>query len=337
MRSRLAIALLLSASAPRICAAAGVSAEASSLAEQRYREGRASLEGGDFEGARLAFVQAYALDAEPRYLCSLAQAEAKGGHPLEALAHFRQYLRLPAVTEDERRAASSFVADVSAKTGHIRVETVAGATITLDSTTEVGTTPLVDPIDVAPGPHRLRATKGAQSATATIAPGAGETVVWQLQWESPPGPGAAGGSGPPLAPSPAPEEGLTPNGKPLPTTKWIVAAGLVGGGLLSFGVAGAFTGAASNEATKEFQLSAQTGVCLQPPTTAACAALKNAADVHATYGNVAIGFIAGGGALAAAGVVALVAWPTLKPAKARGFFAPVVTASGGGAQWVQPF
>ena len=352
MDSKLAFVLLLvAASAPSYCAAADLEPDAATsagaLAEQRFREGDAAMNRGDFEGARLAFVQAYALEASPRNLVGLATAEARGGHPLEALTHFRQYLRLPSLTEAERGAAAGWMADAASKTGHIRVETSPGATIRVDTTLDAGVTPLSDPIDVAPGPHHLTATRAARTASTTIEPHAGETVVWQLQWESPAGDATAarsvgGGSGASVAssgigpPSGTPAvPGLTPDGKPLPTTKWIVAASLLGAGLLSFGIAGGVTAAGSNEASKEADLSAQTGVCPQPPMTAACAALKSAADAHAADGNVAIGFVAAGGVLAVAAVLALV-WPTPKPST-TGLVVPVVAPGTGGVQWIRSF
>jgi hypothetical protein len=293
---------------------------------------------GSFEEARLAFVQAYALDPMRRYLWSLAIAEAKGEHPIEALAHFRQYLRLPSVTDDERRTAAVWMSEAAAKTGHVRVETLPGAAITVDSGFDAGVTPLADPIDVLPGRHSLLATRGAQTASTTIEPHAGETVVWQLQWAVPPSAVPAGPTAGQAARSVAPHgsEGLTPDRKPLPTTKWIVAASLVAGGLLSFGVAGGVSAAGANEGSKESQLGAQTGVCTQPPMTPGCVALKNAADAHAADGNIALWFVGAGGALVAAGVLALVAWPTPKPT-ASGFVVPIVTPTGGGAQWVQQF
>lgn len=359
MASRLALALFFAVSAPRVCVAgeAGTGAppntapdpanataqNAGALAQQRYREGDAAMNRSDFEGARLAFVQAYALDPSPQYLWNLAIAEAKGAHPIEALGHLRQYLRLPSVTETERSAAAVWMADAASKTGHIRVETSPGATITLDSTFNAGTTPLAEPLDVPPGPHRLTATRGAQTASTSVEPHAGETVVWQLQWESVPAAGPGAPSSAEASAASHPQTGtaelprtLTPNGKPLPTTKWIVAASLVGAGLVTFGVAGGVTAAGSNEASKEAQLSAQTGVCLQPPVTAACAALKSAADARATYGNFALGLASAGGALVVAGVLALVIWPTAKP-RTTGFVAPIVASGGGGAQWIQSF
>jgi hypothetical protein len=296
MGFKLSMAVLVAASAPRICAASdapstatpassattstasGPVSSAGALAEQRYREGTGSLERGDFEAARLAFVQAYALDSQPRYLYDLAVAEAKGTHPIEALAHLRQYLTLPGITEADRSAASLLMAEAASKTGQIRVE---------------------------------------QSAPEAAAQGAGVQ-----------GPSAAAASS---------GEELTPNGKPLPTTKWIVAAGLVAGGLVTFGIAGAVAAAGSNESSKEADLSLQTGVCLQPPMTSACTALKNAADARATDGDVAIGFASAGGALVVAGLLALIAWPAAKSPQTTGFFAPFVTSRSAGAQWAQQF
>ncbi|MGD0677802.1 MAG: hypothetical protein ABSC94_20495, partial [Polyangiaceae bacterium] len=119
------------------------------LASQRDLEGEAALGKRDFEAARLAFVQAYALDAQTKYLLDLATAEEEGGHPLDSLLHLHEVLRLPNVTDAERRRATPLVAKANLEVGHVRVETGATATIRVDGA-DMGRTPLADPVDVAP-------------------------------------------------------------------------------------------------------------------------------------------------------------------------------------------
>jgi hypothetical protein len=320
----------------------GSASDATTLAKERSVEGALALGKRDFEGARLAFLQALAIDPQPRYLWSLAVAEDKGVHPLEALVHVRQYLQRPGVTEEDRRNAAPLIADASARVGHIRVDTASAATVVLDGTTPVGTVAPANVVDVAPGHHTMQARLGAQSASTDIDAHPGETVVWQLQFEPgkqapvAPTPSAAG---PPRAAPTADLDRalafLTANGKPLPSEKWIVSASLVAAGLVSFGIVGVFSVAASNQDNKWTDLSAQTGLCPQPPMTSACASLKNAADARATDQNVAVGFIVGGATLITAGIVTLIAWPN--PHAASGILTPIVTPGGGGAQWVGRF
>ncbi len=320
----------------------GFASDATTLAKERSVEGALALEKHDFEGARLAFLQALAIDAQPRYLWSLAVAEDKGAHPLEALAHFRQYLQRPGVTEEDRHNAAPLMADASARVGHIRVDAASAATVVLDGATPVGTVPPANVVDVAPGHHTLHARLGVQSASTDIDAHPGETVVWQLQFEpakqAPAAPTPIAAGPPSAAPSSDLDRALaflTPNGKPLPSEKWVVSASLVAAGLVSFGIVGAFSVAASNQDNKWTDLSAQTGVCPQPPMTSACMSLKNAADARATDQNVAVGFIVGGATLVTAGIVALIAWPNPHPSS--GMVTPMLTPGGGGAQWVGRF
>src|SRR5437870_1675886 len=62
-------------------------------ARARFKEGVDFFDKGQYENARLAFLQAYALKKHPAVLLNLAQSSAKAAHPLEAAKYFQQYLR----------------------------------------------------------------------------------------------------------------------------------------------------------------------------------------------------------------------------------------------------
>ena len=80
--------------------------EARADAEKRLEEGLQRYAKGDYEGARLAFAQAYAVLTSIDLLYNLMRSEVKSGHPLEALVHIHQMLRDPkATTEDARSGA----------------------------------------------------------------------------------------------------------------------------------------------------------------------------------------------------------------------------------------
>src|SRR5262249_4659779 len=62
-------------------------------ARARFKEGVDFYDKGQYENARLAFLQAYALKKHPAVLLNLAQSSAKAGHALEASKYFQQFLR----------------------------------------------------------------------------------------------------------------------------------------------------------------------------------------------------------------------------------------------------
>src|SRR6185436_14035989 len=62
-------------------------------ARARFKEGVDFYDKGQFENARLAFLQAYALKKHPAVLLNLAQSSAKSGHALEASKYFQQFLK----------------------------------------------------------------------------------------------------------------------------------------------------------------------------------------------------------------------------------------------------
>src|SRR6266850_1224616 len=62
-------------------------------ARARFQEGVGFYDKGEFENARAAFLQAYALRKHPAVLLNLAQSSLKSNHTLEASKYFQQYLR----------------------------------------------------------------------------------------------------------------------------------------------------------------------------------------------------------------------------------------------------
>jgi hypothetical protein len=324
--------LFVIATSPGVSLAAD-SNTSDTVGEARAHEGADALEKGDFEAARLAFAQAYAVDPRPGYLWGLAVAEGKTNRPLDALGHLRIFLQsLPAGESDDRRKAEALLAEEATHVGHVRIEAPEGARIAIDGGPNVGVSPLPGPVDVTPGRHTLQAQLGAESASTAVSPGAGETVVWQLQFEHvhPVAPPRA------VARTVLPAENR-PTKKPAASTRWVVSAGMLVGGLASFAVFGGFLAASSDENSKWAVLNLETGTCPQPPTTAQCQSLKSAADSRAADQNIAVGFGVAGGALIVAGIVNLLVWPEPHREAPRTSWAPVVAPGFAGAQWSAHF
>src|ERR1700678_2416554 len=115
-------------------------------ARARVNESVEFFDKGQFENARAAFLQAYALRKHPAVLINLAQSSLRAGHTLEAAKFFTQYLHeSSSLTDAQRGDAEKGLADARTKLGRIDVSAAAGAEISLDGD-KVGTTPLADPV-----------------------------------------------------------------------------------------------------------------------------------------------------------------------------------------------
>jgi len=343
MKARpIAFALLLALSPaalsiPRVAHAQGAQDDALiKAARARFQEGVDAFDKGNYEAARAAFKQAYALRQHPAVLLNLAQSSLKSGHYLEAAKFFQQYLNDPA--GDKKSDASKGLADSRAKLGRLDVTAPPGSEVMVDNDV-VGKTPLNEAVDVEAGNHTVRAklvdgTSSEQKIVVTagqVQPvrfGAAATVV------TPP-------TNPPLDTShpPANPEANRPPENPLPNNPppnnpppeqhgekvhpaaalpMIIAGGVVAvGGAIVAGVFGALKSTANDNYTKVQSdiISAQQadGIknpsCSPPPSgkyTNACATLvsnRDAVNQDATVANTFIVVSIVGAAVAVGGVV----------------------------------
>jgi len=138
-------------------------------ARERFKEGVSYFDNKEFERARLAFVQAYALKPHPALLLNLAQSELRSGHEAEAATHFARYLREHAeATEEQRQAAREGLDSAKQAVGVVTLTVdQAGAEILVDGTS-AGRSPLDDPLYLSPGEHTIVAQKGGETARTTV-------------------------------------------------------------------------------------------------------------------------------------------------------------------------
>jgi hypothetical protein len=131
------------------------------VARKRFQEGVAAADARNYEAARLAFQQAYALKPHPSVLRNLGQAELKTGHYLDAARHLSTFIRDTTFgTPAERESAKKSLAEAETKIGKLLLEVdVAGAEIAVDGEMS-GRSPLgADPIYVEPGQRVVRVQK----------------------------------------------------------------------------------------------------------------------------------------------------------------------------------
>lgn len=218
-------------------------------ARERFKEGVSYFDQKQYEKARAAFLQAYALKKHPAVLLNLAQSELRSGHERDAAKHFAIYLREATdASAPERDAAQSGLAAAKAVLAEINVSTSPDAEILVDGQSE-GTSPLPGPVYLEPGTHTIEAKKGSRVAKLTLTAKPGETKDARVLFDVEPAkvaPSARPASAAPTQASdeePATSETSTSSGGRQPFFRWLLTspAGVISGGstvLLGLGSGG---------------------------------------------------------------------------------------------------
>ncbi|MDP9001523.1 MAG: hypothetical protein M3O46_15585 [Myxococcota bacterium] len=309
------------------------------MARARFKEGVEFYDKGEYEQARVAFLQAYALKRHPAVLLNLAWSCLKSGHALEADRYFKQFLAEGRdITEKQRADANDGLAQSRARLGRIDVIAAAGTELTIDGD-RVGNAPLAEPLMVEIGAHmvKFKAPDGTTDSESITVLG-GEKAVARFKMTTvvptapPSAPPSEAAAPPPQATPPAakerpPEEtnrqaehatviqpaGAETGGPSVFSTPKNLAPVIILGGVAVVGFVGAgtflfFKGQAQSKADDlRNQIEAKNGRCPPLPRDAArfqaaCDAFsKDISDVNddAVWGNV---FLAGG-LVATAGAV----------------------------------
>lgn len=354
--SRIATLLLFSLLPTMVPATAFAQDDAvTTQARARFKEGVDAYDKGQYENARLAFLQAYALKKHPAVLLNLAQSSAKSNHPLEAARYFQQFLKeSTSPTPQQQRDAETGLAEVRQKLGRIEIIAPPGTEITLDDANKLGVTPFPEPVDVEVGPHALKsstetvkviATAG-QKVQARFGSGTGAPVVVPV----------VPAESPPLK-SPPPDTNavgltteppsdtrktnlLSPPDSMVPVYLGLIVAGLGGAGAITFALfksdaqTKADSGANDIRRVAEAQGTPSKGICnsadprIQAQFGSSCKTLKDnqdKVDTDATIANISL-VVMGVGLLTAGG------WYLLGPKKesrAAASTTPVVTPYAG--------
>ena len=352
--SRIAAGVLvafLSSSVPQLAAAQDDPVTVQARA--RFKEGVDFYDKGQFENARLAFLQAYALKKHPAVLLNLAQSSAKAGHPLEAAKYFQQFLKESTSASPQQRAdAESGLVEVRQKLGRIDIVAPAGTEITLDEKDRLGTAPFNEPVDVEPGAHSLRAPNETVRVTASAGQkvqarfGGGVQPVSPVPVAPAPGPVTAPPASPPAAAdtSTQPDADLGNGKQPLPMWPGYVGIGVAGAGLIGVilfavfkadaqskadGVAGEIRNAANKRGISSVGVCTSTNPSIQKDFSGACATLKqnnNKVDTNATIANVS-GVVMGVGAAFA--ITWLITVPIVNHKRNKSAELPVITPYAG--------
>lgn len=269
-------------------------------AQARFNEGLQLADAGKNEEARLKFTQAVAVLKAPAVLFNLARVEQLTGHEMEALAHYKQFLKAaetdPKVTDAMREKTRGYIAELSKKAGQIDIDAPPDARVSIDG--KPLEAPATEPVHVAPGRHVVEAAFQGKVKSVAVDCTAGNVSKARLDFEN-------GGTEPPRE-----EEKKTwSTGKVV--TVAALGAGAVAGGVLFF----VFRGQAQSN-VEDAQAVLKGSGCVGVTGDSRCdqaATLKNDRDSNQTISNVAL---IGGITLAAGALGTAFLWPNAKKEQA---------------------
>lgn len=208
------------------------------MARERFKEGVGYFDQKQYDKARAAFLQAYALKKHPAVLLNLAQSELRSAHEADAATHFSAYLREATDSTDaEKQAAEAGLAAAKVTVGEVEVKVAErGAEIYVDGSLQ-GNSPLPGALYVAPGTHTVEARKDGRTASTQINAVAGKHIEAELEFApAKPAPSAAATAETP-PPEVSPEPLTSGSGGRKPFFKWLVSSpvGITGLGLTLLG------------------------------------------------------------------------------------------------------
>jgi len=280
-------------------------------AEERWGEGRKLYEDGKIDEARLKYAQAFAVLQRTNILWNLAVAEFHSGRPLEALRHFKQFVRRPdALPDDVARATDKYIPEATRQTSHVKVDASPGLEVLVDDEVQPGATPLREEIDVAPGTHTVVARWHDRTESKTIACPAGQTVVVRFEVQP----------------------GSTKVVAVYPKARTFVAAGLGVAAVAATAVGVVFAMDSRSRDDEKSVILLDPGIC-RDRASPGCVAWQERLDAQQTSATLATAFYVGGGVLAAGALATYFLWPRAKTdgeGGGRALVTPEISGTGAG-------
>ncbi|MBK8213275.1 MAG: hypothetical protein IPK71_05935 [Myxococcales bacterium] len=272
---------------------------------ERFAEGNKLYTEGNFEGARLKFMQALAVARTPSLLFNLARSEERTGKLAEAYLHYQEYLKFPNLPAKGKADAERYAAELEKKVGRIQIDAPAGSHVQVDGK-DVGPAPFGGPIAVEAGAHQVML--GTETKPVTCGAGTVVTVTFEAKPSDvvPPekGPG-------PITPPPKEE---------MERGSWLVPGILAGVGVVGMGV-GLGLGAAAKGKSDDLAATITPGQCADASRcTEQSSTISSVSGLNA---GAIVGYVVGGSALVGAVVATLVIRPwELRSAQRSGWIMP---------------
>ncbi len=301
-RSTLALLVLaLAASRP------AYAADAHDEARQRYQQGVAAFEKGDFANAVDAFGAVYATTHETKHLWNLALAEYKANRTFDALAHLREYVAKTDANPKNVERAQGLITEESGKIAHLTIVAPSGAEIVMDNA-RIGAAPLASPVEADPDKaHVIVASQGREEVTQNLAAPGPKGVRIELAFPvapPPPAPVVPAVASPTATPAgtPAPASPEAPSGGHSNLRTWLTV-GLGVGAVAAAGVGVVMGIDSSKSATNASSLRSgmAPGACTNPNATN-CALLQSDLNSQQSQHTTSIVLYSVGGALAAGAI-----------------------------------
>lgn len=161
---------------------------AAAEAQARFKEGLDLADASRFDEARLKFLQASVVlkDKVPTVLFNLAMAEQKTGHDVEAVEHYRTFLKTgandPRITDAVRDKARQNIGLLLPKVAQIEIQVVSGAKVSVDDK-PLDETPK-EPIAVAAGRHSVAASFNGKARSVDVVAAVGEVAKAKIDLEA---------------------------------------------------------------------------------------------------------------------------------------------------------
>ncbi len=275
-------------------------------AQARFDEGLTLANRGQYEEARVKFVQAYAVLKAPDVLYNLAVSEKKSAHPVESMRHFRTLVLDPRSPADLVGRSKKFMDDLGKLTAHVTVHAPDGADILVDG--EVVTrAPTAQPVDVLAGRRVFAIHLSGNEATRDISLSNGESTDLTLVFPGgPPTTTTTSANTSPTtdrATANLPVRAPTPQVQVNNAPKWIAGGTLAAVGVAGLVLGGVFFGL-NQRAKSDAETLASSGSC----TSLSCTDLADARDRQATFKTLSAVTVIAGSAAVAAGAAILI-WP----------------------------
>jgi hypothetical protein len=211
------------------------------MARERFKEGVSYFDQKQYDKARAAFLQAYALKKHPAVLLNLAQSELRSGHEAEAAKHFAAYQRESKDASDtEKQAADAGLTAAKVVVAEVELSvSERGAEIYVDGVLE-GNSPLPGALYVTPGSHDFEARKDGKTTSTQLNTIAGKHFDTELAFAAKPAPIAAPVASETEEPTPEAAAPISSSDGRKPFFKWLVHSpvGVVGLSLTAVGIIG---------------------------------------------------------------------------------------------------
>jgi hypothetical protein len=281
----------------------------------------------EYDDARVALGQAYALSSKAATLLKLGLAELQSGHAVDATKHLREYLTHAEEPADKLEAVrTKWLPRAVSQTASLDVTAPAGAEVLVDGVVQ-GSAPLGS-IVIGEGSHEVTSRQGTLVETQTVVAKAGVAVEVHFQRVSDAIPAAIGPQGPDGEAQDRPSSGAS-------RAKWITVIGLGSGAVAAFGVGIGFAVASNNSADQARTLSGQLNAmnapsCNTASAPAGCGALSQAIQSTNADHGLAIGFEVAGGVLALGSAATWLLWHPAKQQTGRVQMQPMLNARGAG-------